>query len=351
MPTLLEEEIDRVLEGSRPPARPAPAAPRTQTPTATTPPRRATKPVIRFSPMFEAPPPAAARRRRILVGASIAAHVVLATVIFLMPKSAQTIVEPSLPIQIVFTAPVPQIAETMRPPAIPKPVPKPKPRPERREEPPPPLAPAPIPLPKPVVPETAPTPVVKVEPKPQRPVVRTGLLDETPSGLTIVASKNSRALVTVPGFETAAFSGSSTARPGRVTEVAFDSAKEQARPSRGTGGVVRETGFGEEAAAAIKKPARAQPDGALDTDVEILSKVKPVYTDEARLLKIEGDVVLDVIFQASGVLTVLGLSEGLGHGLDEAAIVAARKIVFNPARRGTKPVDHTAKLRVVFRLA
>jgi TonB family protein len=82
-----------------------------------------------------------------------------------------------------------------------------------------------------------------------------------------------------------------------------------------------------------------------------VSKPKPIYTEEARGLKLEGDVVLDVTFEASGRVNVLGVAQGLGHGLDEAAVEAAKKIRFNPARRDGSPVDHTAKLRVVFRLA
>jgi TonB family protein len=61
--------------------------------------------------------------------------------------------------------------------------------------------------------------------------------------------------------------------------------------------------------------------------------------------------VLDVVFEAGGVVRVLGVAQGLGHGLDQAAIDAAKKIRFNPARRDGAPVDHAAKLRVVFRLA
>jgi TonB family protein len=135
-------------------------------------------------------------------------------------------------------------------------------------------------------------------------------------------------------------------------EAAFDTAPEKARTSRAPSGAVRETGFGEETAAvAPKKREREKPAGALDSEVEILSKPKPVYTDEARALKLEGDVVLDVRFEATGKVVVLGVASGLGHGLDEAAADAARKIQFNPARRDGSPVDDTAKLRVVFRLA
>jgi TonB family protein len=194
-------------------------------------------------------------------------------------------------------------------------------------------------------------PVAKVEPPRPRPVVRTGLLDVGPAGPAILASKSSRSVVQAIGFDGVASVAGSSARPGRVAEAAFDGAPARAKASHGAPGVVRQTGFAEEVAAAPKKREREQPVGALDTEVEILSKPKPVYTDEARSLRIEGDVVLDVTFAANGALHVLGVAAGLGHGLDEAAIAAAKKIRFNPAKRDGNPVDHTAKLRVVFRLA
>jgi TonB family protein len=66
---------------------------------------------------------------------------------------------------------------------------------------------------------------------------------------------------------------------------------------------------------------------------------------------VEGEVVLDVLFAAAGTVRVLRVVQGLGHGLDEAAIEAAARISFRPARRDGVPVDHTATVRVVFQLA
>ena len=96
---------------------------------------------------------------------------------------------------------------------------------------------------------------------------------------------------------------------------------------------------------------RSLPSADLDSPVEIISKPTPAYTDEARSLRIEGEVVLEVTFVDSGELRVLRVLEGLGHGLDEAAVEAAKKIQFTPARRDGRPVSHTATLRVIFRLA
>ena len=65
--------------------------------------------------------------------------------------------------------------------------------------------------------------------------------------------------------------------------------------------------------------------------VEITYKPNPVYTDEARNLKLEGEVLLEVEFAANGQLHVNRVVRGLGHGLDEAAIAAANKMRFKPA--------------------
>ena len=353
MSSLLEKEIERAIDGRLAPASArsteAPAAP-APAPSA----RRAPAPVVRFSPMFEEPNQAVRRRRRSLIAWSIAAHVLLVVTIILMPKRVLSIVEPALPIQIVFSTPIPPVVETMRPPAAPKPIVKPKPKPELRPEPPPPVVEAPKPLPKPVIPEVVAPPAAKAEPPRPRPVVRTGLLDEAPASPAILAGKSSRSVIVASGFEGSGMvASSSSGRPGRVVEAAFDSgpATGSGKRTRAAAGTVQESGFGEEAAAAPKKRERERSTLDLDTEVEILSKPRPVYTEEARSLRIEGDVVLDVTFLASGLLRVLSVSAGLGHGLDEAAIDAAKKIQFNPAKRDGTPVDHTAKLSVVFRLA
>jgi TonB family protein len=85
--------------------------------------------------------------------------------------------------------------------------------------------------------------------------------------------------------------------------------------------------------------------------VEIISKPAPVYTEEARQLKIQGEVALSVVFQASGGIRVISVTKSLGHGLDEAAVQAAAQIRFKPAQRDGKAADFPATLRIVFRLA
>lgn len=87
------------------------------------------------------------------------------------------------------------------------------------------------------------------------------------------------------------------------------------------------------------------------TPAEILSKPTPIYTQEARTHKIEGEVLLEVVFEATGKLRVLRIVKGLGHGLDDSAVRAAQQIRFKPALRDGQPSDSTAVVHIIFQLA
>lgn len=85
--------------------------------------------------------------------------------------------------------------------------------------------------------------------------------------------------------------------------------------------------------------------------VVILSVPRPVYTAEGRAKKIQGVVLLQVIFTANGEVKVQRVVRGLGYGLDQAAEDAARHIRFRPATQDGRPVDFSAIARIVFELA
>ena len=119
---------------------------------------------------------------------------------------------------------------------------------------------------------------------------------------------------------------------------------------QGNGGV-QAGGFGDATAVTSAPKTRARSDTGGMTPVEIVSKPRPIYTQEARQLKIEGEVLLDVVFLADGSLRVERVARGLGHGLDEAAIRAAQQIRFHPAKRDGQPLDSAAVLHIVFELA
>ena len=68
---------------------------------------------------------------------------------------------------------------------------------------------------------------------------------------------------------------------------------------------------------------RAAAGGPADTTPDILDKPRPEYTSEGRSLKVEGDVVIDLIFKSDGTIQINQVVSGLGHGLDQAAVRAA----------------------------
>jgi TonB family protein len=147
--------------------------------------------------------------------------------------------------------------------------------------------------------------------------------------------------------------GGSRGAQGRIARAGFgdtvSSANQEANAQHG--GEIRAGVFSNQAAVPTAKAAAPHEAKPSIQRVEILEKPDPVYTAEARARKIEGDVVLDVIFSANGSVDVLRVAHGLGYGLDQAAISAARRIRFRPERIDGKPVDERAKLTIVFRLA
>ena len=90
---------------------------------------------------------------------------------------------------------------------------------------------------------------------------------------------------------------------------------------------------------------------SLTSSVDILSKPRAAYTAEARALGLEGEVLVEVVFEASATVRVVRLVKGLGHGLDENALAAAREIRFRPARREGVATDATAVVHILFQLA
>jgi TonB family protein len=144
--------------------------------------------------------------------------------------------------------------------------------------------------------------------------------------------------------------------------------------AKGVPGVVSSSGFGNGTAAADNRPhasVTVQSSGFASADApaapsarsrpaestakvfpaEILSKPTPIYTQEARNLRIEGEVLLEVVLEASGNLRVLRVVRGLGHGLDDNAVKAAEQIHFKPAMRDGQPSDSTVVLHIIFQLA
>ena len=90
-----------------------------------------------------------------------------------------------------------------------------------------------------------------------------------------------------------------------------------------------------------------RPAAAADDCQEDLVKAKPqaliqaAYSDDARAAGIEGRVRVQITIDASGAVVDAKLVSGLGHGLDEAALAAAKRMSFSPATRCGKAVQST----------
>jgi TonB family protein len=245
-----------------------------------------------------------------------------------------------LPATVRVTLPsAPLVAPRLPPSAPPRPI---------RE-----LARADVPKPVPVTPvvklvEPAPAPVVPAIERPiEKPVIQrpveTGLFERTNGARTSLAA----AAVTTGGFGNAAASPRDAANSGAVTTGGFSSGARAPRPITNAG-EVQTAGFdvrapAQPSVAAVTKPA--------DRPVEIVFKPTPEYTDEARSARIEGTVSLELEFTAAGDVRVLRVVRGLGHGLDEAAQLAALRIRFKPAQSDSGPVDSRATVHITFRLS
>ncbi len=176
-----------------------------------------------------------------------------------------------------------------------------------------------------------------------KPLVRTGLLDSAaPTGDPGSKRVTSQHI----GFDASESGGS--ARRGRGTAAAGfgdpGPVTAAARERRLATGDFEQTEA--PAARVAAKPAPMPFAG-----IEILEKPHPVYTEEARRLRIEGTVQLRVVFSAGGQIKVLSVVKGLGHGLDEAAVRAAEAIRFRPAQRDGRAVDAPAVIQIQFQLA
>lgn len=88
----------------------------------------------------------------------------------------------------------------------------------------------------------------------------------------------------------------------------------------------------------------------VNVPVYTVVRQSPTQTVEGRTLRVEGEVVLDTVFLASGQVQVTQVVSGLGHGLDAAAIQEAKQIRFTPAKQDGRPVDFPARVRIEFRM-
>jgi TonB family protein len=308
------------------------------------------------------------------LGASVGVHGVLLVVLILVPLLAPqtlhvnyraTILAPPPP----RPKPIKSIELKLPPRRAAKPI---QPAPELiSERIPPPPPPPKIALREPEIRTAAPvptpaapiaTPVLEPKPMPALAVPKPPVVTNVFSSVTLPAATSAP----VRNTETAGFAETKPARDG------VDGGKSRAGllgvvggfdggVAGGVVGGVRGGTRGTVTAAGFAAPAEAPKTAANHSQqvaeprhekpVDILSKPRPDYTEEARKMRIEGEVLLRVLFASSGEARVLEVLRGLSHGLNENAIRAAGQIRFKPAERAGQPIDSTAVVHIVFQLA
>jgi TonB family protein len=170
-----------------------------------------------------------------------------------------------------------------------------------------------------------------------------------PNKTTNVNRLGSPALPGGPGYGNG--TGGDKGIRGTVASTGFGNGTAVPPPAAKRTGTLQTSGFADQTVATDAPKKKAASTEGTTTSVDIIEKPRPEYTAEGRSLKIEGDVVLDMVFLANGTIQVNKVVSGLGHGLDEAASRAAQQIKFKPAKREGQPVDFPARVRIEFRLA
>lgn len=106
-------------------------------------------------------------------------------------------------------------------------------------------------------------------------------------------------------------------------------------------------------AAQNKAPAKVRTIVAVDitddiTPPRLREVANPEYTPEARKKKIEGAVTLAIVVDTKGDVADAKVVKGLGHGLDENAVIAVKEWKYAPAEKDGEPIAVKMEVTVDF---
>lgn len=82
----------------------------------------------------------------------------------------------------------------------------------------------------------------------------------------------------------------------------------------------------------------------------VVSRVEPMYPDDARKARISGIVILECHIDATGIVRDAIILKDLPYGLGDAALAAVKQWQFEPATLDGQPVDVLFNLTVNFKL-
>lgn len=83
---------------------------------------------------------------------------------------------------------------------------------------------------------------------------------------------------------------------------------------------------------------------------EVVYKPDPEFSEEARKAKFSGNVLVYLYIEPDGTTSHVRVVRGIGMGLDEKAVEAARKFRFKPAMKNGKPVRADLYVEVTFQI-
>lgn len=122
-------------------------------------------------------------------------------------------------------------------------------------------------------------------------------------------------------------------------------------PLNSTGKIAGPVNLGQNQPPPMPKPA-APTSTVGRSGPKVLFKPHPQYTEEAIRMHLEGTVSVRLRVSSSGTVQVLGVTNGLGHGLDESARAAVLATRFQPATDASgAPIDWEGVVNVAFQLA
>jgi TonB family protein len=174
--------------------------------------------------------------------------------------------------------------------------------------------------------------------------------DSNPNKRPNIGHAGSPALPPGPGYGNG--TGGATGVRGTVASAGFGNGTAIPPPGgSGPRGEVKAGGFAAATVDSAAPKAKPTETAAAVQSVVILEKPTPIYTAEAKKLGLEGDVLVEVVFPASGPVRVVRVVKGLGHGLDESAVHTAEQIRFKPALQNGQPVDFPAVVHIQFQIA
>ncbi|MFH2056120.1 MAG: energy transducer TonB [bacterium] len=91
----------------------------------------------------------------------------------------------------------------------------------------------------------------------------------------------------------------------------------------------------------------------VDVMPEMLTPIQPEYPDTAKVLGLEGTVILNLLIDTTGGVRLVEFFQHAGEGaqvLDKAAVLASKKSQWKPATQNGTPVEAWVRVPIEFKL-